>query len=254
MSTILDALNKYKKEKERRSAANDRTSRERELNGDGKGGGASGPPPPAPPDGGGKRDDDEARRFRRQVIYIIALVGTFLTIIVISGVFLLYQISQQNSRIAEVTRNAQIALQQRELEIEAKARAEAIAKVETTPAPTAAPTPPPTPEPTAEPTPEPTPEPAPSSTPKPTPSMTPLPGEPIESAKDGEVSAAVRKVEAGEIELAIEGIMWDPVEPAALINGKIYNVGDKIQGYKILKINKDSVEVTKGSLIFKVVY
>lgn len=249
MSTILDALNKYKKEKERRANNRERSARERELDGDGGGGGSSNPPP-APPGGGGNKNDDDERRFRRQIVYIVALVGTFLVLIVIAGVFLLYLINQQNTLIAQATYDARVARQKSD---EAAAEIKQAAKDEETPKPAVEPTPVPTSEPTPAPTVEPTPKPTPVPTVEPTPSLTPIPGELIESS-DGMFGAAVRRVDADELEISLEGIMWDSVEPATLIDGRIYYVGDKIKGYKVLKINKDSIEVTKGSLIFKVVY
>ena len=47
--------------------------------------------------------------------------------------------------------------------------------------------------------------------------------------------------------LVLSGILWDPRQPLALINGKTVQVGEEIEGYRILEITHDSVSVTDGT-------
>ncbi|WP_372846102.1 hypothetical protein [Pontiella sp.] len=39
----------------------------------------------------------------------------------------------------------------------------------------------------------------------------------------------------------LEGIFWHPSNPLACINGDTYRIGDKVQGYEIVRIGKESV-------------
>ena len=45
--------------------------------------------------------------------------------------------------------------------------------------------------------------------------------------------------------LTIEGIIYDPVKPMALVNGEVRRVGDEINGMRIVEITKGSVIVEK---------
>ncbi len=47
--------------------------------------------------------------------------------------------------------------------------------------------------------------------------------------------------------LRLVGIIWDELEPLAMINDRILKTGDMIQGKQITKINSDSVIVDDGS-------
>lgn len=47
-------------------------------------------------------------------------------------------------------------------------------------------------------------------------------------------------------DLVLSGIIWDAKKPYCIINEKLVKAGDKISGYKILEINKDSVTVESG--------
>lgn len=55
------------------------------------------------------------------------------------------------------------------------------------------------------------------------------------------------------LELNVQGIIWGSDTPSAIINGEVMNVGDTIQGAKIVKINKKGIVVSVGeeSFLFK---
>lgn len=219
MSTILDALNKYKKEKEQREGQPSSVPGGKYLDGDGGGGS----PPQQPPGSGTPPPQGPGRR---SLAMIVALIGAFLIIIVAAVAYLLFLINQQNVRISETAEMAQ--------------KAPAIVTLIVTPVPT--PTPPPTPVPTL--------TPPPTLTPRPTPE--PTPQQQTQPKDQFPATAATRHVEASELGFDISGIMWDIRNPGAIINGKIVGVGDVIDGYKIMKINRDSLEVSKGMILYKV--
>jgi hypothetical protein len=50
------------------------------------------------------------------------------------------------------------------------------------------------------------------------------------------------KKQQGTLAAELEGIYWSPNNPLAGINGETYRVGDKIQGYEIVRIGKTSVQ------------
>jgi hypothetical protein len=243
VSTILDALNKYKKEKELREGMSSRRRGGRFLDGDtGSGGDA---PPPSPPGQDGPGGGRGPGGPRRGWFFTFALVGV-LAIIVVIGAYLIYLIKQQN---AIITQTAASINEVRD----AEPKPQLPAQPTLTPQPTQPPTPIPTPSP--EPAPKLTPVPSPTPEPTPAPTMEPTPAPTIDirnRSKDG--TAVVQKIYASELGLSIDGIMWDPVDPAVLINGKILGIGDTPEGFKILKINKDSIEVVKDSQMYKVVY
>jgi hypothetical protein len=51
--------------------------------------------------------------------------------------------------------------------------------------------------------------------------------------------------------LKLSGISWDAKKPKALINGKILNVGDEIDGIRIMKIEQDKVTLNDGNESFE---
>ncbi len=50
------------------------------------------------------------------------------------------------------------------------------------------------------------------------------------------------KKQQGQLKAKLEGIYWSASNPLAGINGETYRVGDKIQGYEIVRIGKTSVQ------------
>ncbi len=50
----------------------------------------------------------------------------------------------------------------------------------------------------------------------------------------------------GISELALNGIIWDRVEPNAIINDEIVKIGDKVLNYKIVDIKYDKVIINDG--------
>lgn len=48
----------------------------------------------------------------------------------------------------------------------------------------------------------------------------------------------------------VQGMVWDSDKPQAIIDNKIYNLGDEINGAKIIEINKEGVKVIYQSNIF----
>lgn len=70
-------------------------------------------------------------------------------------------------------------------------------------------------------------------TPRPTPSIPPVPTLYPEGSH----------VMAIDLGLRIEGIMWDPSTPSALVNDRIVHEGDTVNQVKILKINRNDLTV-----------
>ncbi|NQU19210.1 general secretion pathway protein GspB, partial [bacterium] len=48
------------------------------------------------------------------------------------------------------------------------------------------------------------------------------------------------------VDLAVSGIIWDEVNPQAIINSKILAEGDSIGGFSIEKIEKQKVILSDG--------
>lgn len=55
-----------------------------------------------------------------------------------------------------------------------------------------------------------------------------------------------------ELGFSLSGIMWDPEDPVAIINGEVMHVGDVINGKKILEIKKDRVVFGEGEARYTV--
>ena len=51
--------------------------------------------------------------------------------------------------------------------------------------------------------------------------------------------------------LILHGILWEEAAPRAVINGRIVRAGDRIQGYHVVKIEKDRVTLTDGTTAFE---
>ena len=51
--------------------------------------------------------------------------------------------------------------------------------------------------------------------------------------------------------LALAGILWDPQQPMAIINGRTVQVGAELEGYRVTDITQDRVSVTDGTQIFQ---
>jgi len=51
-----------------------------------------------------------------------------------------------------------------------------------------------------------------------------------------------------EMELRLEGILWDPKKPAAIINGEVVKVGDVLaSGSRVIAIKQNSVIINDGA-------
>jgi len=53
--------------------------------------------------------------------------------------------------------------------------------------------------------------------------------------------------ETTDNELALNGILWDAKNPQAVINGEIVGVGDKINKYSVVDIDKNKVILNDGT-------
>ena len=51
-------------------------------------------------------------------------------------------------------------------------------------------------------------------------------------------------------ELTLSGIMWDTHQPIAVINGRLVGVGAELEGYRVVDILEDRVDVTDGTQTF----
>lgn len=47
--------------------------------------------------------------------------------------------------------------------------------------------------------------------------------------------------------LVLSGILWDPVQPIAIINGHPVKGGDEVEGYRVVEIAPDRVTVSDGA-------
>ena len=47
--------------------------------------------------------------------------------------------------------------------------------------------------------------------------------------------------------LSLSGILWDPRDAMAIINGRTVRVGDRFDGYQVLQIQQDRVVLSNGS-------
>jgi len=74
------------------------------------------------------------------------------------------------------------------------------------------------------------------------------------SAAPAEVSSTPIREEGKTFGLLLEGIVWDKTQPMAMINGKIVEPGDKIEGVRIVKIHKTSVEIEKEGKQYSIKY
>ena len=69
-----------------------------------------------------------------------------------------------------------------------------------------------------------------------------LPGNGPHEIDGGEVPSA----ESEPPSLDLSGVIYDPVRPMAIMNGRLVGVGDSASGAKILRIEKDSVRISFG--------
>jgi hypothetical protein len=44
----------------------------------------------------------------------------------------------------------------------------------------------------------------------------------------------------------LSGILWDPSQPIAIINGQMLRVGEELEGYRVLAITQDTVSLSDG--------
>ena len=51
--------------------------------------------------------------------------------------------------------------------------------------------------------------------------------------------------------LSLSGILWDPQQPVAIINGQTVQVGQELEGYRIIAIGPDRVSVSDGAQTFQ---
>jgi hypothetical protein len=56
-----------------------------------------------------------------------------------------------------------------------------------------------------------------------------------------------------ELGFSLSGIVWDPKNPVAIINGEVMHVGDSVDGKKILEIKKDRVILGEGEARYTVI-
>ena len=49
----------------------------------------------------------------------------------------------------------------------------------------------------------------------------------------------------------LSGILWDPSQPIAIINGQMLRVGDEVEGYRVTAITQDTVSISDGGQVLK---
>lgn len=77
--------------------------------------------------------------------------------------------------------------------------------------------------------------------------LPPLPAPPVR--QDRELRAVKSDTASGEVkaslpELKLSGVVYDPANPMAIINGRFVGVGDSISGAKILRIERNCVAIS----------
>ncbi len=61
------------------------------------------------------------------------------------------------------------------------------------------------------------------------------------------VSTVLIPVETGQPEsYSLNGILWDPQMPTAVVNNRVLGVGDRIGSWKVVRIQKDRVVLSDG--------
>ena len=50
--------------------------------------------------------------------------------------------------------------------------------------------------------------------------------------------------------LELSGILWDPAQPMAIINGQTLHPGDECEGYRVVTITQETVTLTDGAETF----
>lgn len=51
---------------------------------------------------------------------------------------------------------------------------------------------------------------------------------------------------------SVQGLIWGTGKPQAIINNKVYNIGEQVEGAKIIEISRDGVKVSYQDKIFLV--
>jgi len=57
-----------------------------------------------------------------------------------------------------------------------------------------------------------------------------------------------------DFNIKLDGVMWDNKNPSALVNGQIVGAGQNVDGWTIVKITKEYVEMKKDSVKYKFKY
>ena len=47
----------------------------------------------------------------------------------------------------------------------------------------------------------------------------------------------------------LSGILWDPSQPIAIVNGQMLRVGDELEGYRVTAITQDTVSISDGGQV-----
>lgn len=72
------------------------------------------------------------------------------------------------------------------------------------------------------------------SAPKRDPLLSPIESLPVQDAAPPSAEALPR-------EFSVQGMVWGVNRPACIMNGKVYSVGDEIEGARILEITKEGI-------------
>jgi hypothetical protein len=51
--------------------------------------------------------------------------------------------------------------------------------------------------------------------------------------------------------LELSGILWDPAQPMAIINGQTFHPGEECEGYRVVEITQETVTLTDGTDTFR---
>ena len=218
------------------------------------------------------------RKKKKKRLYLIFILGFTLVFIIPPAMFVLlaywgffprpsFMKGQRISRVGIPTptpQPAKIIIQMAPVPTSVKPSPASITQ---TPEPTPGPSPTPGPTPTPKPTPSKTAPPVrtpvtppagkpavpliprPTPTPKPASKQTPAPPQPP-------VPMPLRSEfqQPEEYSIKLDGVMWDDKNPSALINGRIVGTGQNVDGWTVVKITKEYVEMKKDDVKYKFKY
>ena len=70
---------------------------------------------------------------------------------------------------------------------------------------------------------------------------------PFLAERGGLKAAGVAGTASSEEEISLQGILWDPGAPTAILSNRVVSVGDRLGVWQVMEIRKDRVILSDGS-------